>query len=78
MHPLGFHFDCDALILDGTAHQADCPLIPTPLPADAVRLAAGDVYRTQRCPRESSCAPPFETLIGFQLAELSTVGRHLP
>jgi hypothetical protein len=71
MEPLGFRFDVDALIINGTAHRTDCPFIPTSLPADAVRLAAGDVYRSQRCPRVCECAPPFETLLSYQLEALA-------
>jgi hypothetical protein len=67
MQPLGFRFDVDSLIIDGTAHRTGCRLIPTLLPADAVRLASGDVYRFQRCPRACDCAPAFETLLSYQL-----------
>jgi hypothetical protein len=67
MHPLGFRFDEDAVLLDGTADRTDCPLLPVPLPRDAVRLCAGEVLRAQGCPRECICAPPFETLLSFQL-----------
>jgi hypothetical protein len=67
MLPLGFRFDVDAIVLDGTAHRADCQLLPATLPADAVRLAACDTYRSERCPRECGCAPPFETLLSYKL-----------
>jgi hypothetical protein len=65
--PLGFRFDFDAVIIDGTAHKGDCPIIQRPLPAGTVRLAAGEVYRSQHCPRECECAPPFETLLSYLL-----------
>jgi hypothetical protein len=68
VQPLGFRFDVDAMIVDATAHRADCPLMPPTLPPDAVRVSAGEVYRSQRCPRECACAPPFETLLSYQLA----------
>jgi hypothetical protein len=67
MQPLGFRFDLDALLIEGTAHRTGCPLIPALPPVDAVRLAAGDVYRSQRCPRVCECSPPFETLLSYQL-----------
>ena len=37
MLPLGFRFDLDAIVLDGTAHRADCPLLPATMPPDALR-----------------------------------------
>lgn len=67
MLQLGFRFDEDAIVLDGTAHRVDCPLLPVRLPDQAVRLSAGQTLRAERCPRECVCAPPFETLLSFQL-----------
>jgi hypothetical protein len=67
MLPVGFRFDEDAILLDGTAHRTDCPLLPVPVPQHAVRLAAGEVVRSHRCPRECACAPPFATLLSFQV-----------
>jgi hypothetical protein len=67
MQPLGFRFDEDAVLLDGTAHRTDCPLLPVPLPRDAVRLCAGEILRAERCPRACNCAARFETLLSFQL-----------
>ena len=68
MLPLGFRFDCDAVILGGVAHRADCDALPRVLPLDAVPVAAAGVYRSGRCPSECSrCRPPFETLLSFQL-----------
>jgi len=67
MQPLGFRFDVDAVVLEGTAHVADCPLLPPTLPPGATRLAAGETYSAQRCPRECGCAAPFETLLSYKL-----------
>jgi hypothetical protein len=67
MLPLGFRFDEDAILLNGTARRIDCPLLPDPLPRDAVRLSAGEVVRAQTCPRECVCAAPFETLLSYRL-----------
>jgi hypothetical protein len=67
MQPLGFRFDEDAVLLDGAAHRTYCALLPVPLPGGAVRLCAGEVLRSQRCPGACICAPPFETLLSFQL-----------
>jgi hypothetical protein len=61
--PLGFRFDVDAVILDETAHTTACPLLPAVLPPGAARLAEGETYWAQRCPRECGCAPPFETVL---------------
>ena len=44
MLPLGFRFDLGAVILDGTAHTADCVVLPVTLPPGAVRLDAGETY----------------------------------
>jgi hypothetical protein len=71
MQLLGFRFDEDAVLLDGTAHRTDCTLLPVPLPRDAVRLWAGEILRAQRFPRECICAPPFETLLSFQVVAAS-------
>jgi hypothetical protein len=65
MLPLGFRFDVDAVILDGTAHEPTCPLLPPTLPPGATRLVAGEVYWAQRCPRECGCATSFETLLSY-------------
>ena len=43
MLPFGFRFE-DAILLDGTAHRSDCPLLPRPLPGQAVRLSAGEIW----------------------------------
>jgi hypothetical protein len=67
MLPLGFRFDEPAILLRGTVHRTDCPLLPDPLPPDAIRVSAGHVVRAQSCPRECACAPPFETLLTHQL-----------
>jgi hypothetical protein len=67
MLPLGFRFDVDAVVLDGTAHTADCVLLPAMLPPEAVRFDAGETHHSERCPRECSCAPPFETLLSYEL-----------
>jgi hypothetical protein len=65
---LGFRFDVDALIAGGIAHRAGCVLAPAAVALGVVRLAAGEVYRSQRCPLTCSrCRPPFETLLGYQL-----------
>jgi hypothetical protein len=66
MLPLGFRFDVDAVILDRTAHTVACPLLPPMLPPGATRLAAGETYWAQGCPRECGCAPPFETLLSYK------------
>lgn len=75
VQPLGFRFDLPAVILDGTAHRTDCPLLPSPLPADAIRLAADNVYRSHRCPRECACDPAFETLLSYQIVPAHPRGR---
>jgi hypothetical protein len=67
MLPLGFRFDVDAVILEETAHTVACPLVPAVLPVDASRLAAGETYWAQRCPRDCCCAPPFETLLSYKV-----------
>jgi hypothetical protein len=67
MLPLGFRFDVDAIILEETAHTVACPLLPAVLPAGVSRLAAGETYWAQRCPRECGCAPPFETLLCYKV-----------
>jgi hypothetical protein len=67
MRPLGFRFDVDAVIIDGTAHRTSCVLLTTVLAERAVRIQAGEVYASERCPRVCPCAPPFETLLGYQL-----------
>jgi hypothetical protein len=67
MLPLGFRFDEDAVLLEGTAHRTDCPLLPVPLPRHAARLSDSEVLRAQCCPREFACAPLFETLLSLQL-----------
>jgi hypothetical protein len=67
MLPLGFRFDEHAILLRGTVHRTDCPSLPDPLPMDAIRVSAGQVIRAQSCPRECVCAPPFETLLTYQL-----------
>jgi len=68
MLPLGFRFDVDAVLLRGVAHRADCRLLPTPLPADALSLALGELHRSARCPGECPvCHPAFQTLLSFQL-----------
>jgi hypothetical protein len=67
MLPLGFRFDVDAVILEETAHTADCRLLPAVLPATAIRLTAGETYWAQRCPRECGCAPPFDTLLSYKV-----------
>jgi hypothetical protein len=72
--PLGFRFDEDAILLRGTAHRIDCPLLSDPLPGEAVRLAAGEVLRAQTCPRECACAAPFETLLSYQVE--AATGSH--
>jgi hypothetical protein len=66
MLPLGFRFDVDAVILDGTAHTAACPPLPPRLPPRARRLAAGETHWAQRCPRECDCAPSFETVLSYR------------
>lgn len=71
VQPLGFRFDVDAVIVDGVAHRSDCALVAPLRPAGAVWLAAGEVYRSQRCPRECACAPAFETLLSYQLEACS-------
>jgi len=65
MMPLGFRFDVDAVIFDGTAHRERCPLLPAALPAAAKRPTAGETHWAQRCPRECECAPPFETVLSY-------------
>ena len=67
MLSLGFRFDEDAIVLDAVAHRSDCPLLPMPLPREARLLSAGEVLRAQRCPWECTCAPPFETMLGYHL-----------
>ena len=64
---MGFRFDVDAVILDGTAHIAACRLLPPMLPSGATRLVAGETYWAHRCPRECGCAPPFETLLSYKV-----------
>jgi hypothetical protein len=73
MLPLGFRFDVDAVIVDGTAHRVSCPLLPAVLPAGAKRLSAGQTHWEQRCPRESECAPPFETILSYQRERATAV-----
>ena len=63
MLALGFRFDADAVIVDGTAHKTTCPLLAAALPADATPVVAGGTYCAQSCPCECDCAPPFETLL---------------
>lgn len=71
--PLGFRFDVDAILLGGVAHRTDCRLLATPLPADALSVAPGDVYRSERCPRECPvCHPAFETLLSSQVERPAT------
>jgi hypothetical protein len=70
MVALGFRFDCEGVIHDGVAHRADCPLVPATLPAGAVLVLTGGVYRSEWCPRVCACAPHFETLLGHEV-ELS-------
>jgi hypothetical protein len=45
MLPLGFRFDVDPVVLDGTVHAEACPLLPPVLRPAATRLAAGETYR---------------------------------
>jgi hypothetical protein len=42
MLPLGFRYDEDAVILDGTAHTINCPMLPAVLPPGAKRLDTGE------------------------------------
>jgi hypothetical protein len=67
MRPLGFRFDADSVVLDGVAHTADCALLPAPLPPDAVRVEPGQPHFSERRPRECGCAPPFVTILGYEL-----------
>lgn len=67
MRQLGFRFDEEAVIINRTAHRADCPLRPSVLPPDTVRIAAGETYAAERCPRACPCAVPFETQLGYTL-----------
>jgi hypothetical protein len=67
MLPLGFRFDVDAVILDGTAHVIACPLVPPVLPPRATRLAAGETHWARRCASECGCAPAFETLLSYMV-----------
>ena len=68
MLPLGFRFDVDAVLVRGVAHRADCRHLPPPLPDEALSVASGAVYSSERCPRECLvCRPSFETLLSFQL-----------
>lgn len=66
MWPLGFRFDVDAVILDGTAHTTACPLLSPMLPPGATRPAAGKTYRAKCCPHECSRTPPFATLLSYK------------
>jgi hypothetical protein len=60
--------------VEGVAHRADCRLLPTPLPADALFVVSGKVHRSVRCPHECPvCRPAFETLLSFKL-ELPAAG----
>jgi hypothetical protein len=76
MVPLGFRFDLDAVIVEGTAHRLTCPLLSAVFPPGAKRLAAGETYWAQRCPRECGCAPSFETLLSYKVdpAPTASVG----
>jgi len=67
MRPLGFRFDVDAVVIDGVAHCEQCTLVPVVPSVGAVRIAAGDVYLAERCPRTCRCSPPFETLLGYAI-----------
>ena len=72
MLPLGFRFDFDAVIGGGMAHRQSCPQAARAAPL--VRIPAGAIYRSDRCPRECPrCQPPFETLLTYQLEPLERV-----
>ena len=51
MLPLGFRLDEDAVVLEGTAHTAACPMLPAVLPAGATRLTASETDLAPFCPR---------------------------
>ena len=42
-------------------------LVPATLPAGAVLVLTGGVYRAEWCPRVCGFAPPFETLLGHEV-----------
>jgi hypothetical protein len=72
MLPLGFRFDVDAVLLGAVAHRPDCRLLPAPRLAVALTLTPGEVYSSERCPRECPlCRPSFETLLSFQRERLA-------
>jgi hypothetical protein len=72
MLPLGFRFDVDAVIVGSTAHRESCPRMAPA--ASLVRVFAGEIYRSDCCPRECPrCRPPFETLLTYQLEPLEHV-----
>jgi hypothetical protein len=66
MRPLGFQFDVDAVVLDGTADTTACPRLSPMLPSGATTPAAGETYWVQCCPRECSRTPPFQTLLSYK------------
>lgn len=67
MRPLGFRFHVDAIVIDGVAHREQCASVSMIPPVGAVRIAAGDVYLAERCPRTCRRSPPFETLLGYAM-----------
>jgi hypothetical protein len=62
--PLGFRFDVDAVIIDGTAHGG-LPTASTGAPGERDPADAGDTYWARCCPRDCGCAPLFETLLSY-------------
>ena len=67
MRQLGFRFDVDAVVIDGVAHREQCALVAIVPPVGTVRIAAGGVYLSERCPRTCRCSPLFETLLGYAI-----------
>ena len=43
------------------------PSVAAEFPQSATRLAAGETYCAQCCPRECGCAPSFETLLSYKV-----------
>ena len=67
MRSLGFRFDVDAVVIDGVAHREQSALVSIVPPVGIVRIAAGGVYLSERCPRTCRCSPLFETLLGYAI-----------
>ena len=69
--PLGFRFDVDTVLIGGVAHRSGCRTLPRSLPAAAITIATGEVYRA--VPGECrTCQPPFETLLGYELEPIGS------